>query len=66
MSTLQNRVRRIEGQRRPALPPAATFVLASNPAAAAQKVAERTSAGTHQPGWPLLVITSPTFQVDRP
>jgi len=65
-ATLATRLRRLEVRRRPALPQAATCILASDRDAAADQISQRIAAGTHQEGWPLLVITSPGFQEPRP
>lgn len=65
MSVLETRLRRLEARHRPALPQAATCILASSAATAAGQLAERIAAGTHREGWPLLVITSPGFQEPR-
>lgn len=63
-ATLATRLRRLEVRRRPALPQAATCILASDRDATDQ-ISQRIAAGTHQEGWPLLVITSPGFQEPR-
>lgn len=62
--TIETRLRRLEA-RRPALPQAATCIMASSRESPADQIVQQIAIGAHQEGWPLLVITSPGFQDRR-
>lgn len=67
MSTrnLAARLRKVETERRPSLPLQGTVIVAVSAAEADRIRAEREAAGTHRPGWPLIVVTSSALATRR-
>lgn len=60
--TLDNRLRKVEARRQPSLPMRGTVIIAGSAEAAERIRAESEAAGTHRPGWPLILITSAGWQ----